>query len=237
MTKNSSPTKRPTPHRGKKTMAGRLMRFCYCAECETVVEESVNMVRWFEYDFCAIKCLNKFVRKNIGNCTECHTKITIQSIHAIKSVSPTATFARLVHEAGPSTSTQPPSLVVSNASQFTAKYFCSAPCLNAFTLKTNLCDFCRTQLPGNKGQANNEAGQQTATFCSATCRMLMQVCSTFNQLFVGKCVQCGEKGNITQRCLLNDTEYLICSPKCLFDFEVVKDVNLGKCLEDVQWLP
>lgn len=208
-------------------MAGRLMRFCFCAECEAVVEESVNMVRWFEYDFCAITCLSKFVRKNVGDCSECHTKITPQPIHAIKAVPRALASIPLTSNDTGSSSNQPNTIFVSSASQFISTYFCSALCSNAYKEKSDLCEFCFKPSTGNVDQ-DNDVAQRKSTFCSPACRKLMQICASFHQLFVAKCVQCDEKGKITQRCLLDDTEYLLCSPACRFRFEMDKDVNLGK---------
>lgn len=188
------------------------------------------MVRWFESDFCNTKCLNKFVRKNATACHECRKELATHQIHAIKSISPTATEPHSVE----SMVDGQPTLAFSSASLFAAKYFCSADCLNAHKLKAVMCAYClkptvAKAVPVPSGSAAVEAAaHRKVAFCSEECRLLMQMSYNNHRLFVGVCDHCAKKANITQRCLVDGIDYTLCSFGCRFEFENKNEVNLGK---------
>lgn len=204
-------------------MAGNLMRFCYCAECKTVVEESVSMVRWFESDFCDTKCLSKFLRKNVTECIECHAQLTTQMIHAIKS------FSRLAPAPKMSQSIVEKKEIMqfSDESPFAATYFCSVPCMDAYKMKNCLCQYC-SMPTRRKSSPANETTTGKSQFCSEECQKLMYICRSGNLFLVSTCAQCEKKKNITAQCVIDNTEYLMCSAACRLNLELKKGVNLGR---------
>lgn len=204
-------------------MASHLMRFCYCAECETVVGESVSMVRWFESDFCDIKCLSKFIRKNVTECIECHTQLTTQMIHAIKAISPTTPASKMKQ----SIVEKKEIMQFSSVSPFTAIYFCSGPCMDAYKMKNWICQYCSILSPRKSSQAN-ESITGKSVFCSEECQKLMYICRSGNLFLVSSCAQCKKKKNITAQCVIDNTEYLMCSAACRLELELERNVNLGR---------
>lgn len=212
------------------------MRFCYCGECEAVVEETVTMVRWFESDFCNTKCLNKFIRKNATACHECRKELAAHPIHAIKSINATAAEPHSVE----SMVDGQPTLAFASAPLFATKYFCSADCLRAHKVKAVMCEYCLkptvAKAKATSGAGAVEAGgHRNVAFCSEECRLLMQMSYNNHRLFVGVCDNCAKKANITQRCLVDGIDYTMCSFGCRFEFENKNEVNLGKLSKNAGW--
>lgn len=201
-------------------MAERIKRFCFCGECEDVIEETAKTLRWFESDFCNSSCLNKFTGKNAINCLECEQNLANGQIHAIKS----ANVKAIPLDYAASSIDGQPILSVSSSSLFSTKYFCSINCLNVHKVKNIMCDYCMNPMVS---QATNRSGTKENVFCSNECRVLMQMSYNNNELFVGICDYCTKKGNITQRCLVDDIEYMMCSLNCRFEFEIQHEINLG----------
>lgn len=204
------------------------MRFCFCAECETVVEESVSMVRWFESDFCDINCLSKYIRKNVTECIECHTQLTTQMIRAMKAISlemPAPKMNQSIVE-------KKEILQYSGGSPFTSIYFCSGQCMDAYKMKNCLCQYCSMPSPRKSTQAN-ETITGKSVFCSEECQKLMYICRSGNLFLVSSCAQCKTKKNITAQCIIDNTEYMMCSAACRLIFELERNVNLGRFENDL----
>lgn len=177
----------------------KLQTFIYCAECEHIVKETLDIINWFEFNFCAVKCLNKFQRKNATKCIECETELTSKKLFVHKSPS------NRIGSVG----------IISSQSILDSFYFCSSDCLDGFKVRTKLCTFCFKILSKNK------------TFCSDRCRHLMQACVAKNFHISEKCSQCRTIKDIVARIMIDDEKHALCSNNCFNDFVKTNDIALG----------
>lgn len=180
--------------------------FIFCAECDQIVNETIDTIRWFELNFCALKCFGKFYRKNAIVCHECESPLTSKKIQVRKL--PNYSDTKSNTAAGQQ-------VVLSSSSILDSIYFCSPKCLEGFENRVQLCKFCGALSSSNQ------------PFCSEKCRYLTIACNANTASGVGVCGECHEKNNIVVRMMVDNQKYIMCSSRCFEDFIKKNDLVLG----------
>lgn len=198
-------------------MSNRIARYCFCTECEQLVGESVKMVRWFEMDFCDVKCLNKYMHKNAVCCNHCKTALTTKKVHVIKSASKSLASSNSKVNNGADM------ISMSNVSPFETLYFCSTDCVNQHKAILKHCDYCSTIVSAKSSGGN----QQMIRYCSEECYLLHEMNCGKNAKCQKKCSQCGEQKNIIKRLIVGGVKHNICSIECCIEFEAQQNVDFG----------
>lgn len=196
-------------------MSNQIARYCFCAECEQLVNESVKMVRWFEMDFCDVKCLNKYIRKNAISCDHCKTELTTKKIHVIKSASKLSTGNNSKVNNGSDM------ISISNVSPFETLYFCSSDCVYQHNAIAKRCNYCSI--------TTNAGGTQktSVVYCSNDCFSLHEMNRGKNSKLKQECSQCGEQKNVIKRLIVRGIKHSICSVECCLEFEAQQNVDFG----------
>lgn len=180
----------------------KLQTFIYCAECEHIVKETISTVNWFELNFCAIKCLNKYQRKNTTKCFECNHQLTTQKIHVHKSPPAVGTVAVTPG-------------IVSAQPILNTFCFCSSKCLKRFKNRMHFCKYCFAITPANQ------------SCCCDRCQHLMRICQSKDVRVNGKCSQCNSIEDIVVWATIDGQKYSFCSNGCFQNFTRKKEVELG----------
>lgn len=180
--------------------------FIFCAECDQIVNETIDTIRWFELNFCALKCFGKFYRKNAIVCHECENPLTSKRIEVRKLPNNPDTKSNTA--AGQQ-------IIVSSSSILDSIYFCSPKCLDGFENRVQLCKFCGALSSSNQ------------PFCSEQCRYLTLACNANTRSGMVVCGECHEKKNIVIRMTIDKHKYYMCSSRCFEDFMKKNDLVLG----------
>lgn len=181
----------------------------FCAECERIVQNSVEVVHWFELSFCAIKCLSKYYHKNATKCGYCDAQLTAKKIYVHKSPSSPLSPIQNVQ------SSNSDSITVSSSSILDARYFCSVDCLNGFKDRFKLCKYCLRIASDNK------------IFCSGNCQYLTRICNTKNVQLSEKCSNCESHANVVIRATVDGNQYKFCSERCFDKLTAPMEVAFG----------